>query len=95
MMKKVWKIVSNKFVFTGSIFLIWMLFFDQNDWFSQQQYKKQLRAAENNITYLKKQIAQMENDKIALTNDKQRIEQFAREHFHMKKDNEDLYLISQ
>lgn len=35
----------------------------------------------------------MEHETVALRSDPQKLEQFAREHYNMKRDNEDLYII--
>lgn len=90
---KLLRILGNKFVITTAIFLVWMLFFDQNDWFTQREKKKELQDTKDNIEYLNKEIAGMEKDYNALVSDPKKLEQYAREHYRMKRDNEDLYVI--
>lgn len=92
-MKKLWRIVTNKFVVTAVIFGVWMAFFDQNDWGSQQQRKQDLQAAEENIAYLNGQIGIMENEYDAMLTSPYALEKYAREHYRMKRDNEDLYIV--
>lgn len=93
-MKKAFKILINKYILTSLGFLVWMVYFDQNDLMLQQERKKELQATKDDIAYLMKEINSMENEQSALAKDPQKLEQYARENFHMKKDNEDLYLIS-
>lgn len=92
-MKPVWKILTNKFVFVGLAFLAWMLFFDQNDYRSIKEKKKELEAIEGNIAYLNSEILRMSTEKEALLHDPNRIEQFARENFRMKHEGEDVYVV--
>ena len=92
-MKKTFRILLNKYLLTAIAFLAWLIYFDQNDWFSMQQRKKELNAAKDNVSYLNKEIAQMESEHTDLVTKPEKLEQFARENFRMKRDNEDVYVI--
>ncbi|MDR3679213.1 MAG: septum formation initiator family protein [Flavipsychrobacter sp.] len=92
-MKKALRILTNKYLLTGVAFLAWMIYFDQNDWYSQRQRNKDLATTRANIAFLNGEIARMQQEHTALTSDPQKLEKFAREHFRMKRDNEDLYII--
>lgn len=90
---KLLRILSNKFLVTTAIFVVWMLFFDQNDFFSQKERRQELQDTKDNIEYLNAEISGMEKDYNALVSDPKKLEQYAREHYRMKRDNEDLYVI--
>lgn len=95
-MKRIGKIpsfVRNKYFLTGSLFVIWMLFFDRNDLFTLLERKKELRQMEESKEYFAKEIT--ENKKIAvdLKSNPAAIEKFAREKYLMKRDNEELFLV--
>lgn len=92
-MKTIFRIVTNKFLLTGIAFAIWMIYFDQNNWYIQQDRKKELKATERNIAYLNSEISRMEKEYYEMKYNPERLEKYARERFKMKKDNEDLYLI--
>jgi cell division protein FtsB len=92
-MKKLLKVVTNKYFVTAVAFAVWMLFFDQNDYESQSQRKQDLQAANDGIAYLNGEIAKMEKEHTEITTDPQKLEQYAREHYRMKRDNEDVYLV--
>ena len=47
----------------------------------------------DNIAYLNAEIAKMEKQKEGMTSDPAVLEQYAREQYRMKRDNEDLYII--
>ena len=92
-MKKQWKVVSNKFLVTGIAFAAWMVFFDQNNWTAQKERNNALKDTERNIAYLNEEIADMEKEYLELTTNPERLEQYAREKYKMKKDNEDIYIV--
>lgn len=92
-MKKVFNLIFNKYLLTSAAFLVWMTFFDQNDWMTQKETKKQLQATKDNIKFLLAKTEAMEQELIQLQSDPQKLEQFAREKYRMKRDNEDLYII--
>ena len=70
-----------------------MLFFDQNDWFTQRARKKDLETTKANIEFLKGEITKMEGELKALNTDTGELERYAREKYHEKRAGEDLYLI--
>lgn len=87
------KILANKYVLTAIVFLLIMLFFDQNDWFVQRQRQRQLEDVQQNIEFLTKESDKMQLQLNALNTDSAYLEKYAREHYHEKKDNEDVFLI--
>ena len=92
-MKKLWKVSSNKFLVTGIAFAAWMVFFDQNNWTAQKERNNALKDTERNIAYLNEEIADLEKEYLELTTNPERLEQYAREKYKMKKDNEDIYIV--
>lgn len=92
-MKNLLKIAVNKFVLTGILFVVWMSFFDQNNWSAQEERNRELRETERHISYLNEQIERMEKEYRELTRNPRRLEQYARERYKMKRDNEDLYIF--
>ncbi len=92
-MLRILRLFTNKFLLATTAFVVWMLFFDQNDWGSQRQNRQRLRALNENIDYLNREIAQMDSDRAALLNDPKALERFARERYRMKRDGEDLYVV--
>lgn len=92
-MKKALGILTNKFVLTGIAFGVWMFFFDQNDIRSMQERKQELQDTKDNIAYLNNEIAKMEREHDDMIGSPQKLEQYAREQYLMKRDNEDVYVI--
>ena len=74
-MKKVLKVVTNKYFIAVVIFVSWTLFFDQNDWFSLQQRQKELNGVKGNIRYLNTEITRMNTERNNLLTNPQKLEQ--------------------
>lgn len=92
-MKKLLTVILNKYIITLAAFAVWMLYFDQYDYFSMRQRKKQLQDTQDNIAYLQKQISNMEQQRSAMISEPKELEKYAREHYYMKRDNEDLFVM--
>jgi cell division protein FtsB len=84
----------NKYLLSTVGFVVWMLFFDDNDILIQRQRKNELRALERSKAYYTEQIAEERKFSEELKNNPAAIEKFAREQYKMKRDGEDLFLIN-
>jgi cell division protein DivIC len=87
------KLITNKYVITAIIFLLLMLFFDQNDWFTQREREKELNELQSKIDHMNQESDRMDKELNQLNNSPGKLEQYAREKYHEKKDGEDVYLI--
>ena len=61
-MKNLLKLFTNKYVITAVLFLLLMLFFDQNDWFTQHGRVKELEKTQQKIDHLNNEIGRMDKD---------------------------------
>jgi cell division protein DivIC len=92
-LKSIIRLLRNKYLVASGIFLVWVLFFDSRDIFSQAGKKAELnslldtkRFYEQEIRVARKQLTDIQNNAAAL-------EKIAREKYKMKKPNEDLFLV--
>ena len=85
--------LRNKFFLSATAFVIWMLFFDRNDLFSQMERRSELREIKESKAYFEEQIAENRNFSKDLQFNAEAIEKYARENYLMKRENEDLFLI--
>jgi cell division protein FtsB len=92
-MKRLIDLVKNKFFLVTIAFLVWMIFFDKNDLFSQYQYHQQVSKLKQERDFYKAETEKVSKDLDELTSDPQKLEKFAREKYLMKKDNEDVFVI--
>lgn len=92
-MKRLINLLKNKFFLATLAFLVWMIFFDKNDLFSQYEYRKQVNKLKQERDFYKKETDQVNKELGELTSNPQQLEKFAREKYLMKKDNEDVFVI--
>ena len=93
MFRKMPKILTNFYFLVGTFFLIWMLFIDSNDFYSQFVLRKKLKEMEKEKNYYEQKIVEVKSEREALLNDEALLEKFAREKYFMKKESEDVYVV--
>jgi len=94
-MKRLINLFKNKYFLVSTAFLVWMIFFDKNDLFSQYQYRQQVNKLKQERDFYQKETAKVARDLDELTSNPQKLEKFAREKYLMKKANEDVFVIVQ
>ena len=92
-MKRLLNLFRNKYFVVSLAFLVWMVFFDKNDLFSQYQSRHELSKLQHERDFYQKETAKVNMDLDELTSDKEKLEKFAREKYLMKKPNEDVFVI--
>ena len=86
-------ILKNKFILVTLILILWVAFFDSNNWLKQAKLKSEIEDLKKQKSYYQDEI---EKDSVALfnlTNNQETQEKFAREKYLMKKENEDIIVI--
>jgi cell division protein FtsB len=92
-MKRLIDLLKNKFFLVTLAFLVWMIFFDRNDLFSQYEYRRQVNKLKTERDFYKAQTDEVNKELNELTSNPKQLEKFAREKYLMKKDNEDVFVI--
>ncbi len=92
-MKRLFALFRNKFFWMTAAFIVWMIFFDKNDLFSQYHYYQQLSKLKQERNFYKTETAKANKDLDELTTNPAQLEKFAREKYLMKKDNEDIFVV--
>ncbi|NOX85592.1 MAG: septum formation initiator family protein, partial [Chlorobi bacterium] len=87
------KILLNKYFYTGLVFLIWMSFFDQDNFIEQYHLTQTLNDLRNKKQYYLQEIAKNKQKIKLLETDSAYLEKFAREKYYMKKDDEEVFVI--
>lgn len=85
--------LKNKYTLTLIVFLGWISLFDQNNIVERVQNLNQLHQYEKDKAYYLGKISQDSAKLKELKTDKKNLEKFAREQYHMKKPNEDIFVI--
>lgn len=79
---------------TTLVFVVWMTFFDENNFISQVQNQMKLSELEVDRDHYVAEIEQSSEDLKLLQNDKELLEKFARERYLMKKENEEIFVFA-
>lgn len=90
--KTIVKILTNKYFILLSIFIVWMVFFDENSWINHGEFNKDINKLKSEKKHYKFEIHK-DSLLVKKLEDKTELEKFAREKYYMKKDNEEIYLI--
>ena len=90
--KRFIKPFKNIFLLILIVFSVWMLFFDSNSWFIHNELNNDIEDLEEEKEYYKKE-QEKDNKEIEKLSKTEGLEKFAREEYHMKKENEEIYLI--
>ena len=85
---------KNKYFLAGTFFIVWMFFFDPRDWGVAFEKNAKLRELQKSEFHLTETIKETKDQLGQLKNNAQTIEKYARENYLMKKDNEDLFIVS-
>lgn len=93
-MKILRRIFTNKYLITGTAFAVWMMFFDRNDVPLQLSRIREVNKLEQNEKAMTLLIANTSKELEQLKTNPATLEKYAREKYLMKKDNEDLYIIT-
>ena len=91
--KKIPSIFKNKYFIVGFLFVIWIIFLDENNLVLLNQQQSKLEETQEMIDSLKTEISEMEDKLDRLNNNQKELEKFTRENFLMKRDNEDIIII--
>ena len=87
--------LKNYYVIALVCFLVWMVFFDKNDFITQIKLKSQLHEMRDQRDFYKEKTKQVEQERKELMENDALLEKFAREKYWMKKESEDVYIIEE
>lgn len=93
-MKRILSIVGNKYVVATALFVVWMLFIDQDNVINQAKAHMKLAKLEHEREFYQEEIAKGKEELSVLQNDPVMLEKLAREKYLMKRENEDIFIFS-
>jgi len=85
--------LRSKYLISFTVFASILLFFDKNDFFSQNERHNELMELQQSKEYYTKQIVSERKELELLKTNPATLEKYAREKYLMKRDNEDLYVL--
>lgn len=89
------KLIKNKYFLVIVGLVVWLLYFDKNDVFTQFDLIKKCNKLNSEKEYYISEIEKNKKEIVELQNNKKSLETFAREKYLMKRDNEDVFVFVQ
>lgn len=85
--------LMNKYTMTLLIFVVWLTFFDRNNFINKIQLKSKITTLKKERSYYQNKIEEDNRKMKELLSNKDNLEKFAREQYLMKNKNEDIFVI--
>jgi cell division protein FtsB len=86
--------MKNKFFIAAVAFAIWLSSMDRNNFLSQYELSAEVNKLEDQKAFFQSEIDQTRKEQQELLSSPEKLEKFAREKYLMKKDDEDLFIIT-
>jgi cell division protein FtsB len=94
MFLKVLKIIFTKYTITFIAFIVWMVFFDSDNILTRKHYHSKLNELKQEKHFYLEEIRKDSTLTHRLLTDSLALEKYAREKYLMKRDKEDVYIVS-
>jgi cell division protein DivIC len=93
LVNKVLPLFKNKYLLTFLIFLVWLVFFDQNNLLDRARQLHRHKELMQEKAFYTNKIKEDSVKLYQLKTNEENLEEFAREEYYMKKENEDIYIV--
>ena len=93
MLLTIWQVIRNKYVAVTLVFLLFFFFLGENNVLVTHQLKREVAELNKEIDLLEHDIKQDSAEAVSLIGNMEALETYGREHYYMKRDNEDIYII--
>jgi len=93
LLDKIPPFLKNKYLLTGVVFLVLVLFLDRNNLVSQYKMRKELNGLKKELQFYRDEAKKDSIELNRLMGDSLELEKLGREKYMMKRDSEDIYII--
>ena len=93
--KKLRKILLNKYLIVFLAYIVFVTFFDQHNLIHRWQTDRKINELEKEYNFYQDEIKSNKLKKFELQSSNANLEKFVREHYFMKKENEDIFIIKE
>lgn len=88
------KYARNFYLVVGGAAIVWMLFFDRYNVMGRLETQIRIGQLQEDLDFYQSEKQRIEDARSVLENSEAELEKYAREEFHMKRENEDLYILT-
>lgn len=92
---KVWRVLKNPYVAATIVFLLFYLFLGENNLKVRQNLSREVSSLKKEERLLEEGIRQDSIEATSLRNNKDALEAYGREHYYMKRPDEDIFIIKE
>ncbi|WP_106133060.1 FtsB family cell division protein [Mongoliibacter ruber] len=92
-MRRYLKYTKNFYFIFTLFFVLWMVFIDSNDIFTQFKLRSKVKDLEKQREFYLERKEKIKADREELMSNYELLEKFARERYMMKRKTEDLYVV--
>ena len=85
--------LTNKWMVASVLFLLWIIFFDDNNLVQHRKNKLRLKALKEQRQFYREKIEADTRKMEELRSGSENLEKYAREQFYMTKPDEELFLV--
>ena len=89
----VWKVVKNKYVAATAVFLVFFLFLGENSIVVTHKLQREVSELRREVEMLRADLERDSVEASSLYDNPDALEAYGREHYYMKRDNEDIYVV--
>lgn len=91
--KYFFKFVFNKYTIVMLVFLVYLIFFDDNNLIRRWKQSKDIDGLKKELKYYQDEIELHKKMVDQLKNDTAYLEKFAREKYYLKKNDEEIFIV--
>jgi len=95
MLKKIIKILKNRYIIAILFFVVWVGFLDNNNLIRTMKARKSLKELRTTKSFYLDEIAENQRILKELNENKESFEKFARETYFLKKPSEEVFIIEE
>ncbi len=92
---KIRKLLLNKYTIVFVVFAVLVTFFDNHSLIHRWETHRRIVEMEKELNYYQNEIKDTKQKNNELRSDKENLEKFAREHFYMKKESEEIFIVKE
>lgn len=89
------KLILNKYLVVFVSFAVFVTFFDEHNLINRWQTDIKINQLKDELNFYKNEITTTRQKMNELQSNSENLEKFAREHYLMKKDNEEIFIINE
>ncbi len=93
--KRFKSLLFNKYTIVFMVFAVFVTFFDEHNLIQRWKTNQKIYRMEKELKFYKEEIKSTKQKKNELESSDENLEKFAREHYLLKKENEDIFIIKE